>query len=844
MMGISDYNSITVYAQENGLSVNRACISLLHSALKASSIKGVRESSLGWTVTDPLIATYRGGNGELFHHWYPLLEGFSPCFVRTVLETYAPRASKVLDPFGGTGAAPLAAARYGSVGLFCELNPALQFVTQVKAQAMQLGERGRQRLIGGLREEAFVLALRLGTCAPDPALASAYITVFKESQFFDEATLQDVLRLRTLADDLEARWPLLGQVFAVAVLSSLVPGSLMKRAGDLRYKTHSELARGTVLMRQEVARKLEEMARDIETTESISGRVILLSEDARALRNLPCLDVDCVITSPPYINGTNYFRNTKIELWFLRALRGETDLRFWRSRAVTAGINDVTKAKCEKPYPKEVARVVHELAIAAYDARIPMMVGSYFLEMREVLGALTKHLLPGALVAVDIGDSRYGGIHVETDRLLADIGATLGYKQMAGHTLRLRKSRDGGVLTESLLVFEYQRSTLTGTAKEPRADESTSQAWKVFKTELPHQVYPYRKRNWGHPLHSLCSYQGKIKPSLAHFLVSIFVPGEGRLLDPFAGVGTIPFEACLDGKIAFAFEISPAALAITQAKMGRPDRLKVGNILASLEDYIRSGSVTEREHAQATAINFNRRLDEFYHPETFREILLARTFFKKFRKDTVEWSYALACLLHILHGNRPYALSRRSHPITPFAPTGPFEYRPLLDRMWAKIERGLEVDYPTEFRPGHAFMQDATLWWPREVEDLDAVITSPPFFDSTRFYLANWIRLWFCGWEKPDFAIQPLRFLELKQKESMRVYESLFRQARERLKPNGIVVLHLGKSSKCDMARVLIEVAQPWFKAEDLVEESVTHTESHGITDKGEVTGHQYLILR
>ncbi|MFH1141940.1 MAG: hypothetical protein V1724_09860, partial [Chloroflexota bacterium] len=359
-----------------------------------------------------------------------------------------------------------------------------------------------------------------------------------------------------------------------------------------------------------------------------------------------------------------------------------------------------------------------------------------------------------------------------------------------------------------------------------------------------HREYPYRKRNWGHPLHSLCSYQGKMKPSLAHFLVDTFVPEGGRLLDPFAGVGTIPFEGALQGRTTFAFEISPAAFEITRAKLNRPDSGEVASILAEIGEYMKSEALAEGEYAAAKAIAFNRRLDEFYHPQTFREILLARRFFIEYGKDSVERSFVLACLLHILHGNRPYALSRRSHPITPFAPTGAFEYRPLMKLLQEKVNRNLNLEDLTGFRPGIAFKQDATLWWPREIEALDAVITSPPFFDSTRFYLANWIRLWFCGWEKKDFATQPLRFLEVKQKESMRTYESVFRQARERLKPDGVLVLHLGKSSKCDMARELSEVAKPWFKVVDLFEESVTDTESHGITGKGAVTNHQFLILK
>jgi tRNA G10 N-methylase Trm11 len=163
--------------------------------------------------------------------------------------------------------------------------------------------------------------------------------------------------------------------------------------------------------------------------------------------------------------------------------------------------------------------------------------------------------------------------------------------------------------------------------------------------------------------------------------------------------------------------------------------------------------------------------------------------------------------------------------------------------LYTKVRRSLEVEYPEEFREGKIYLQDATSWWPIEISNLDAVVTSPPFFDSTRFYLANWIRLWFCGWERKDFKTQPLRFLELKQKECMRVYESVFRQARERLKPGGLFVMHLGKSSKCDMARELSKIAKPWFYTVDVFEESVSHCESHGITDKGEVSHHQYLVL-
>jgi len=106
------------------------------------------------------------------------------------------------------------------------------------------------------------------------------------------------------------------------------------------------------------------------------------------------------------------------------------------------------------------------------------------------------------------------------------------------------------------------------------------------------------------------------------------------------------------------------------------------------------------------------------------------------------------------------------------------------------------------------------------------------------------MRLWFCGWESQDFRKKPLSFVDERQKQGFEVYEPIFRQARERLKTNGVFVLHLGKSKKCDMLAELTSVAERWFKVVDSFVENVTHCESHGIRDKGSVSAHQFLVLQ
>ena len=191
-----------------------------------------------------------------------------------------------------------------------------------------------------------------------------------------------------------------------------------------------------------------------------------------------------MITSPPYLNGTNYFRNTKIELWFLRSLRSADDLAGFRNKAITAGINDVTVSKPNGDSDEAIREVVAQLEETAYDSRIPRMVSSYFADMKAVFRGIKKHLRDGAVVAVDIGDSQYSNVHVPTDKLLAGVLETQGYILEREVTLRKRMSRNGSPLRQVLLVFRLsaaQRPVVH--EKQPSLFPTWHGAWATFKEE-------------------------------------------------------------------------------------------------------------------------------------------------------------------------------------------------------------------------------------------------------------------------------------------------------------------------------------------------------------------------
>lgn len=805
----------------------------------------------------PLDATFRDSGHAPLHSWFPYLEGYSPRFVERVRHEYLHKATKILEPFAGAGTTPIVLGQAGIACAYSEANPAMAFIAQTKLAVLRLPLNGRQRLTRKLTKIARDLPHCVSLAPTDDGLRVAYLNTFGKSVFFDGASLETILRLRTLNDDLSAQDRMLGDCFAVAVLASLIPSSRLKRAGDLRYRTPKELTAGLPHPVDVVSNRLFAQSVDLAHSVELRAEVRFACDTAGTLHETLDSEWDGVITSPPYLNGTNYIRNARLELWYLRHLSENADLRRLRDRVITSGINDVHAQTRWLAVTDGVQRVVREIEQNAYDSRIAKMVGGYFNDMSVVFSSLGECLRSGGRLCIDIGDSIYNGVHVPTDDLLVEVAESIGFRTVERIHLRKRVSKGGEAVRQQLLVFERPHKLRETDKKAPRASLSqpaprvpTStgntewrQQWACFKKTLPHQLQPYAKREWGGPAHSMCSYQGKMKPALAHHLVKCFSSPGHVVLDPFSGAGTIPLEACRMGRRGFGLDISRLGHVLTFAKVAKSSPKKIETLLRDLEAAIRKYKLTEADMESATAVRFNGAIPDYFHPETLREIMAARTFFLSQWDSGAEWAVLFACTLHLLHGNRPYALSRRSHPVTPFKPTGDFEHRELMPRLRDKLAR-LHDELVSDTRNfGGSVQGDCTIMWPASIPQADVIITSPPFFDSTRFYMTNWMRFWFVGWERGDFDTRTSEFVETRQKQNLDVYRSFFESSRERLRDDGLLVLHLGNSAKCDMGAELGKRVAPWFSIADVFTEGVEHCESHGIRDKGTVHGHTYLVL-
>lgn len=784
---------------------------------------------MGNNYSKAAAATFVLNKGEPIHRWYSYLEGYSSCLIDDIVMEIGPEnIHAIYDPFCGTGTTSLVASSHGIKSYYCETNPFMQQVIEAKINAVK---RLRDSKAGSRYLKKFLH--KLENCNYQFHFDEPTWDGFEK--FFEPqvlAQLQDLKKKVGEISDADTR-----SIALILLASVTVRASKMIRQGDLRFAKENEKKAEDKDILSNFISKIKTAIEDIESDSCPTmAETIRLAEDSRntAMEN----QIDCVITSPPYLNGTNYIRNTKLELKLADFVITEKDLPKFHSKGIIAGINNVSNRNVNFEIPEVIRPYINELTPVAYDKRIPIMVAGYFHDMEKVIERLSHAMKDNGYFIMDIGDSQFAGVHIPTHEILAKICKSYGFELYEEDILRERRSKNGRILSQRLLKFRFHKMA---SPVEVFYNEAQS-----FMNTMPYKIAPYSGRNWGHPWHSLCSYHGKLKPAIAHFLVEQFTEPGDIVVDPLSGVGTIPLEACLQNRIGIGNDLSELAFCVTKAKVEKAEKKECSRVLGELQSYIeqeKQSDTIETQLEKYETFGFNGKLPNYFHEDTFKEILCARNYFVP-RIKTLSSAEAMvfSCLLHILHGNRPYALSRNSHPLTPYVPTGDFVYKNVVEHIKNKLTVSYKKGAFDSYRFGQAIYGDYQELSTHAIS-ADAVICSPPFADSIRFYMQNWMRLWLCGWEEIDYKNAENIFLDQKQRKNFDVYISFFKMCYDILKPNGKVILHLGKTKKIDMAEELSKRAAPYFIEVYRGTENVQEIEKHGIKDKGSTVEHQYLFL-
>jgi DNA modification methylase len=388
--------------------------------------------------------------------WYPYVEGFSANYVKGIIAKEKP--ATVFDPFGGSGTTCLAAALASTPSYFSELNPFMRFVAETKVNGLRSAAKHSEQFSEVVSDYISQISSIEFLNRANAIDLSSYYAAFPDRDFFVESDLRNLLACMRLCDQYATAFPYADKLLKLAVAANIVKSSNMTRRADLRRRRPDEYKTRVVDVCGDITDTLRRMVSDVKENHQTIRETIFVSDDARIIP-LECEgSFDCAITSPPYLNGTNYFRNTKLELWMLGFIASEKNLSQFYKRSVAGGINSVQSGRGKEMVFDSVERIARQLEECAGDKRIPRLVRHYFSDMYAVLCATRMALKESAKLFLDIGDSKFYGVHVPTDTLLIDVAAEAGFRLIDTTVLAKRYSRDKSQLQQVELVFERHDS--------------------------------------------------------------------------------------------------------------------------------------------------------------------------------------------------------------------------------------------------------------------------------------------------------------------------------------------------------------------------------------------------
>ena len=396
------------------------------------------------------LVSWQSNKQAVGFRWFKFKEGFSVALVRYLLGFLGNRGI-LLDPFAGTGAAPITAANIGWEGTGIEILPVGIKIANALRSAPYVD-------FNAFRQRATELLERVDS--PDPVDGSLMdrfphlrITekAFPPESEYAIASARNWLRKAEPGVETE--------LLSIAAISALEDASWTSKDGQyLRWDHRSgrnlkaRMEKRNVLpYAVSLKNKVAIIAADLpELAGAYNPDCVRIIEGScnEELLDLPPKSVDAVITSPPYANRYDYTRTYALELaWLGYDDQGVSTLR---QRLLSATVENRSKRTQLAPRHEDALRLfdrhsaVSEITDSLEETNLRgelpnphviRLVTNYFLEMTSVIAQLSKVCRPGASVFMVNDNVQYHCQEVPVDLILSDLAEQCGFETKAIWTL-------------------------------------------------------------------------------------------------------------------------------------------------------------------------------------------------------------------------------------------------------------------------------------------------------------------------------------------------------------------------------------------------------------------------
>ncbi|PIU21459.1 MAG: hypothetical protein COT15_02220 [Candidatus Diapherotrites archaeon CG08_land_8_20_14_0_20_34_12] len=344
------------------------------------------------------------------HNWFYYKEGYSKELVEWLIKKWK-ISGKILDPFCGVGTTLLAAKELGFESIGCDVSPLAVLAAHVKTRDYNLEE---------LKQE-FSKIRGIKLMPEGRVQAEKWM-----KRLFYTKTLENILIYKGEIEKIKDEK--IKDFFMLALIACTDMVMLAtKQGGSLRLTKKPPIPIKPIFIR-----KIKHMVRDLERKPVNVGQgkePEVLQADAREML-LEKESVDCIITSPPYLNKIEYTTVYKAELGIFFKHQ-ETRLR---------------------------AFIGEEKFQAENETDEPLIAQAYFKDIEKVLQNCYEMLKPKGLAFFELAGACFPTHTIECDERIAEIAERIGFKLKEIVVCReiacYRIAGNSGKVRESIVVLE------------------------------------------------------------------------------------------------------------------------------------------------------------------------------------------------------------------------------------------------------------------------------------------------------------------------------------------------------------------------------------------------------
>lgn len=404
--------------------------------------------------------TFKGNLDCPIHRWFRLTPSFSPDLVADILEHWnVQNTARILDPFCGVGTTPLLCQEKGLRSSAVELNPLLHFVAKVKttpvknprdlalaAEEVVAAARRRFATVAELQAEAFLVRYR------------EYVpNIQSVTKWWSVPILKKLVALRIAMAKLSAP-PSIVNLLRLGIASILIEVSNARH--NHPSLSFPKLHKADAPVFDRFLRQVKLMVQDLDTFRRTRPEALILRGNSKRLEEtLPARSAfDGVITSPPYPNRYSYARETRPQMFYLGLVDRAEQVGDLECEAIGGTWGKATSLLARRlcyrsPTVQKALRGIPE-RIGRQSTLMQNYIIKYFNDIEQHIQSLKPFLRPGARLAYVIGNSRFYGIDLPSEEILAAIFEANDFQTASVQRMRRRGSKAG--LYEAIVLMKMR----------------------------------------------------------------------------------------------------------------------------------------------------------------------------------------------------------------------------------------------------------------------------------------------------------------------------------------------------------------------------------------------------